>query len=178
MLRVGIATILLCILFNPLLAQDARGVPQQQLDFLKIIEDARQAYASGQNDMQKGAARPNRARALCNLLRTRRVEGWVGTVTQLTTNNEGKGVISLDVGRGIVVMTANNAFSDIGLNTMLDPNGSLFQIASTLNKGDDVRFSGEFISGDTDCIMEVSLTMSGSIRSPWFIFRFRGLTKR
>jgi hypothetical protein len=102
----------------------------------------------------------------------------VGTVADLRTNNEGRGVISIDVGQRTYLMTHNNAFSDYGNDTMLDPESSLFATATTLKKGDKVAISGGFLRGDKDCIMEVSLTLSGSIREPWFIFRFTHIAKR
>jgi colicin import membrane protein len=167
-----------CGLTAPLHAQDKEGRPLLQLDFLDVIETARQGYAAGQTDLQKGAVRPARANALCALLGGQRIEGWVGMVETLTTNNAGRGVISIDVGQKVHLMTHNNAFSDYGHDTMLDPTGRLFTIASNLRKGDKVVVTGGFLRSDKDCLMEVSLTMAGSIREPWFIFRFTDIVKR
>jgi hypothetical protein len=146
---------------GPAFAQGIGGAPQLQKDFLNVIDGARTMYQRGETDLQKGASRPTRARALCALLepRRRRAEKWVGIVELLTTNNEGKGVISIDVGQKTFVMTYNNAFSDMGENTMLDPQGKLFAVAATLKKGDPVMFSGSFLSSDKDCLLEVRLSM-------------------
>jgi hypothetical protein len=122
-------------------AQSYDGLPQLQISFLKVIDDARQTYANGQTDLQKGAARPARARALCALLAGQRIAGWVGTVADLRTNNEGRGVISIDVGQRTYLMRHNNAFSDYGHETMLDPESPLFAVATSLKKGDKVAFS-------------------------------------
>jgi hypothetical protein len=45
-----------------------------------------------------------------------------------------------------------------------------------LQNGQTVRFSGQFFRDDTDCIRETSLTMSGSMREPEFLFRFSDIS--
>jgi hypothetical protein len=41
-----------------------------------------------------------------------------------------------------------------------------------MRRGDQVRFSGDFIRNDTDCVKETSLTLAGSMTDPDFLFRF------
>ena len=177
-LAILIGVCLLGLSAGPTGAQSEDVLPQLQADFLKVIERARQMYAAGDTDLQKGAARPTRAKALCALLSGRRVERWVGTVERLTTNSAGRGVISIDAGQKTHLMTYSNALSDYGDDTMLDPDGRLFSVAMSLKKGDKITFSGSFLPGERDCIREVSLTMAGSIREPWFIFRFAHINKQ
>jgi hypothetical protein len=142
----------------------------------QIVEAAVRQYRDGQNDMQKGAARPLRAQAIAHLLPSRHVRDWIGTVTELTTNGDGKGVMVVQIGKETYVRTWNNALSDIMDNTLIDPLSSLFQIVSQLRVGQKVRFSGVFMMSSSDFIEERSLTLGGSISEPEFIMKFESVT--
>jgi colicin import membrane protein len=159
------------------LAQPQTGAPQTQRDFIAAIEAARDLYSKGTNDLQRGSARPTRKRAICAMLKSPRVEGWIGKISQLTSNSDGWGVTSINIGSDIYVQTWNNALSDMMHKTLLDPVSQLFSAAAMLKKGDEVVFSGLFFGSDTDCVHEASMTLAGSIKKPEFIMRFTHLTK-
>ena len=125
--------------------------------------------------MEKGAARPIRARALCNILPSRRANGWTGTVTKLSTNGEGRGVLYIQIGPHTFAKTWNNALSDIGDRTLIDPQSSLFKAASQLHEGQKVRFNGTYAASDIDCFKESSMTLEGSITEPEFIIKFESV---
>jgi hypothetical protein len=55
---------------------------------------------------------------------------------------------------------------------LLDPESDVFKAASMLNKGQRVRFSGSFFRNRIDCVKEKSLTLSGSMDDPEYLFRF------
>ena len=93
-------------------------------------------------------------------------------MSTLSSNSDGKGVLSIAIAPGVRVKTYNNSFSDIGADTLLKPASSLFQRASSLSVGQKVQFSGRFIGSVEDCIREVSLTLDGSITEPEFIIKF------
>jgi hypothetical protein len=103
--------------------------------------------------------------------------GWVGKISELTSNGDGKGVVSIELAPNVHFSTWNNALSDIGDNTLIDPNSSLFKSLSTMKKGDVVRFSGRFSSSKTDCVREKSLTLAGSMTDPAFTMRFTSVGK-
>jgi hypothetical protein len=151
-------------------------MPSDQARLITAVETARQQYAAGANDMAKGAARPARAQAICNVLHSRSVDGWVGRVTELSTNGEGKGVLSIEIGPDVSVKTWNNSLSDIGDNTLIEPSSPLFSAATQLRVGQLVTFGGTLFEDRTDCVHESSLTLAGSIREPEFIFRFRSVS--
>jgi hypothetical protein len=136
------------------------------------VARARVMHTAGNNDMAKGAARPARAKEICTAVRPGRVSGWIGTVETLSSNNDGKGVLSVRVGPDVHVKTWNNSLSDIGDNTLIEPGSPIFQQATALTVGQTVRFSGTFLRSDADCIREASMTLVGSISSPEFVFRF------
>ena len=145
---------------------------QDQPAFIAAIKAARVEYRNAANQLAQGAARPHRARAICQAVSSPNVQGWLGRIATLTTNGEGKGVLLVTLGDDIEVGTWNNAFSDIGDHTLIDPNSPLFQTLATLRPGTSVRFSGSFVTSATDCFHERSVTMDGSIGEPEFVFRF------
>jgi peptidoglycan hydrolase-like protein with peptidoglycan-binding domain/uncharacterized protein YecT (DUF1311 family) len=150
-------------------------MPNDEAYVVQIVNEAISQYKSGQNDMQKGASRPTRARAICAVLPNVRANNWIGTVNKLSTNGEGKGVLYLQIAPNIYVMTWNNALSDISDETLIDPQTNLFRTVSQLHEGQKVRFSGRFPASDTDCIKESSLTLGGSITEPNFIIKFESV---
>ncbi len=151
-------------------------MPSDELAVIAAVEAARKQFASGQNDMAKGASRPVRARAVCAALQSHSVGGWIGRVSKLDTNGDGKGVLVVTIGPDISVKTWNNALSDIGDQTLIDPSSSLFAVASQLHNGQFVRFGGNFSQDNTDCVRESSMSLAGSIREPEYIFQFRSIS--
>jgi hypothetical protein len=152
-------------------------MPSDQRSFLSAIDSGRSAYRSGSNDMQRGAARPARAKAICSALgRSKEVRDWVGQVATLSSNGDGKGVFGVTIAKDVTVATWNNALSDIGDRTLIEPDSALFRKASALSKGQWVKFSGTFRPSDVDCAKESSLTLAGSMTDPDFVFRFSDVT--
>ena len=70
--------------------------------------------------MQKGASRPNRAKSICVAIPDRRATQWVGNVSRVSSNSEGKGVLNIEIASGVQVKTWNNALSDSFDNTLID----------------------------------------------------------
>lgn len=148
---------------------------KQQTAFAGIIDRSRSEFTAAQNDLAKGAFRQSRADELCQLLKNRSVSNWVGFLSELSSNSDGLGVITIDIGGGTEVKTWNNDFSDIGDKTMLRSSDPVFKAVINMKIGQPVVFSGKFMKGDADCIAEGSLTQSGSMENPEFIMRFTSL---
>lgn len=147
-------------------------MPESQRAFMNAVRKGQEAYRAGQNDMAKGASRPLRAREICGALRSGRADGWVGTVYSLSSNGDGKGVLTIYLGENIYVKTWNNAVSDTFDHTLIEPDTQLFSKASALREKQAVAFSGAFSKDSTDCFRESSMTISGSMTEPEFIMRF------
>ena len=147
-------------------------MPESQRAFMNAVRKGQEAYKAGQNDMAKGASRPMRAREVCGALRSGRADGWIGTVYSLSSNGDGKGVLTIYLGDNIYVKTWNNAMSDISDRTLIEPDTQLFSKASALREKQAVAFSGAFSKDSTDCFRESSMTISGSMTEPEFIMRF------
>ena len=103
------------------------------------------------------------------------LDSGYGKVSNLDTNSEGKGVLSIEIAKGIKVQTWNNAFSDLVAQSLIEPNSDLFQQLLNIKVGATVKFSGEFIEGDADAIEEQSMSLSGSMRSPEFTCKFTAI---
>jgi len=147
-------------------------VPQAETTFIATVEKWRTIYATGANDMAKGAARPGRAKDLCRTMNGRSVESWTGTVETLSSNSDGLGILTVRIADHVVLTTWNNAVSDAIYHTLIDPGSAVFRKASSLSVGQKVTISGTFVPSDVDCVRESSLTMGGSLQSPDFIFKF------
>lgn len=159
-----------------LAALEAKRIPPaDEQALIDAVVLGRDAYRSASNDMAKGATRPRRASSICSVFKSASVSNWVGTIKQLSSNNEGKGVLVIEIAEDLAVGTWNNAVSDISDNTLIGLNSQVFQTAMYLREGEWVTFSGRFIPDRTDCFREQSLTLPGSMRDPLFVFRFSGI---
>ncbi|MGY4175788.1 hypothetical protein ACVIHH_001079 [Bradyrhizobium sp. USDA 4518] len=152
-------------------------MPSDQAHFVGAVTTARTAYKAAPNELAAGGVRSSRQQTICRAVPDRSASGWVGKISQLTSNGDGKGVISVSVGPDIHLATWNNAMSDIGSNTLIDPSSSMFKTLSTLKRGDIVRFSGRFESSKVDCLGEQSITLAGSMTNPAFTMRFTSISK-
>lgn len=146
---------------------------EDEVSFIAIVSESMKAYNAASNDMAKGGVRAARKEKLCKLLpKLTNVTNWQGTIQELSSNSDGKGVVSVKIANSIYVKTWNNSFSDISSHTLINPSSSVFRKLSSKAKGDDILFSGSFIESGPDCIEEGSLTQSGSVTEPEFIFKF------
>lgn len=161
-----------CLAVSSAAIAQAPGMPDKQQQFLSIVDAFATKYKAAPNDMAKGALRPQRAKALCDLLKSVKVTDWAGTVRKLSSNNEGKGVLVVTLNRASNVATWNNALSDMSDRTLIQPGTPLHEAAIQLSRNQTIIFSGSFIRGDTDCIRESSLSQSGSMTDPDWIFQF------
>ncbi|WP_234186404.1 hypothetical protein [Shinella sp. NM-101] len=158
-------------------ADVVKYAPGNQLRFLRVVNDAMKAYHDAPNEMAKGSLRPKRKLAICDL-NTKSTDGdWTGLIEKLSTNNDGEGVLAIKIAPHIVVKTWNNSLSDIGRDTLLQPDSPVYAAAITLREGDMVKFTGTFFPDDIDCIDEASLTIDGSMTAPEFIIKFASLSK-
>lgn len=105
------------------------------------------------------------------------IADWIGKVTTLTTNGDGKGVIEVSISDHVTIKTWNNSLSDIADETLIEPGSSVFSQLGELHNGDKVKFSGGLISAPTDCFKEGSVTLHGSMSDPEFILRFSRIEK-
>jgi hypothetical protein len=150
----------------------SESMPSDQLRFISALQAGRSAFRAAPNDMAKGAARPARKQQICSAVRGLQATGWVGHIDTLSSNSDGKGVLSIKISDNAYVKTWNNALSDIADSTLVEPSTRFFARLITMKKGQFVRFSGSFIQSEVDCFKESSVTLGGSMQEPEFLMRF------
>ena len=154
-------------------------LPIDQREFCSTVADYYRNYGQAPNEFKKSALRRARAEAIGKIIPSRSVRGWVGTVSDMETTSDGNGILAVKLlgSSNITVKTWNNGLSDIGSHTLIPCGSSLYDQVADLAKGDEVVFSGRFLSGDMDYIKESSLTEKGSMSSSEFIFTFTSIGK-
>jgi hypothetical protein len=154
----------------------APTLPPLESKFIDIVSAAQSQSTQTENDMQKGGVKAARDSQLCATIKTLDIDGWIGTISDINSNSDGKGVLSVEIAPNVDLKTWNNSFSDIGDQTLIEPNSTVFQIASVMHKGDLVEIGGKFYSGtDSDCLKEGSLSLNGKLQHPEFIFKFSSI---
>jgi len=161
--------------FNRSLLPFADQYPLSQLKLVVASFNGQVNFNEATNKLAKGATRPARKRELCNLLGG--YNAWIGQVSKLDSNNEGKGVLGVMIANDVFLRTHNNAFSDMRAKTLLEPGTAIFEKAITLKRGDIVQFNGYTARDKTDCIDEQSITLKGSMQEPNYTFKFVDITK-
>ncbi len=158
----------------------APPMPADEQRFLAIIQQYASRYQEASNDLAKGALRPARAQALCEFFRNTpalMATPWVGTVKSLSSNNDGKGVLAVQLADGITVRTTNNAISDSlsPLKTLIEPSSAVGRTAANLATDQVVHFTGRFARSDKDCVETQDLTQEGAMTEPDFEMQFTSL---
>lgn len=145
--------------------------------FIQAVKSSQTSSEQAKNDMVRGGIKARRDRELCKVISSKSVINWRGKVTKLDANSDGKGVLEVEISDGISLKTWNNSLSDMYDNTLIDPGTDLFEAASSLSKGQDVTFSGDFASDQNkgECAKEASFGLQGGLREPEFIFRFSSI---
>lgn len=159
-------------------ADPLAALPATEKKFCTIVVGAGKKYksSSGENELKLSKIRGDR-RNLLNAT-SASVTGWSGTIESLSTNSEGKAILSVKLPCGdddidVLVQTWNNGLSDIEDNTLIPQSSKLYTTLSDLGTGKEITFSGTFLTGDeTNGFHEASMSESGSMTSPEFIFRF------
>lgn len=144
----------------------------QEQQFIALIEEARDEADDAENDFQKRLPLTNRGKAICKLLKSKTVSDWTGEVKTLNTNGDGLGILTIEIADGVQVSTWNNAFSDFEDNTLIQTDSPVFAAMSSLSEGDQVAFTGRFVTDPESCIGEQSMTDNGSTQTPTFTMRF------
>jgi len=153
-------------------------LPPAQTKFVSAVTKAQTAAEDADNDLQRGSALSTRNKTICDVVgRGGRVSNWVGEVSTLDANGEGKGILSIEVADDVHIETWNNFVSDTADKTLIEP-GPLFDKVLKLEEGQKVKFSGKFVDelgdlGDSGtCANDSRLTLDGKLTDPAFIFRF------
>src|SRR5208337_2095065 len=152
-------------------ARNAEILPRDQNELCSTVASFCERYKKASNEFQKTAIRRERRAAISNILPDRSAIDWIGAVTRMITDSNGDGTLQVKLpgSSNIKMFTWSNALIPYG--------SSLYNQVANLAEGDKVVFSGRFIPGDRDYIMEASLFEEGAMTEPEFIFTFTSVRK-
>ncbi len=150
--------------------------PETQRQFVEVVNEHIAAFNKAKNELQQSVLRDQRKAAIGSALRGYQVDSWLGEISGLETNSEGKAILSVRISSDIQVKTWNNSISDIGSNTLIAKGTPVFDGLLNLSRGQSIKFSGSFFPSDIDFAKETSMTIGGSMRRPEFLFKFQSIT--
>ncbi len=151
--------------------------PSGEDGFIKAVEDGRQTFNNGLNDMVRGVARPRRAEALCRMVPRGRMDNWVGKLATLGSSPGGRGVVAIEIAPKLVIATNRTEAADDKDKTLIDVRSPLFGNAAVLAVGDRVVFSGTLVGGPDDCFKEIGKDAATSMSTPEFVMRLDAIKK-
>jgi hypothetical protein len=157
----------------------APSIPMPAIEqrFIQTVAAAQTESQGAANDMQRGGIKAKRDKAICAVLSPPfKASNWIGTMATIDSNSDGKGVVEIKIADDITVETTNNSLSDSEYGTLIEPGSPVFVAASGMSVGQPVMFSGNFFADDNSCIVEMSLTLHGKLKTPDFLFRFSGVS--
>ena len=152
--------------------------PQSQVDFISLVEKAREDLGDAETDLQESVIVRGRDKALCGVLSSRVANKWVGEVKDVGANGEGKAYLEIEIANDIRVQTWNNALSDIFDNTLIPTSSKFFDRLVAMQKGDLVYWSAKFLSDSNSCLKGANLTEYFYGKDPKFIVDFKDVTKQ
>ena len=152
-------------------ANAAATMPPQQRKFVDIIKKGAKAYEDAKTDLKSSVALRKRDKEACAALGNSTATNWVGKITDIGANREGKAYIQIEVAPGIRVQTWSNAFSDMNDNTLIPENSKVFNAIIDGDDGSPITFSAKFIKGDKTCLKGTNLTEYFYATDPKFIVK-------
>jgi hypothetical protein len=153
-------------------------LPAIEQAFCDAVNRARDEYKAsmreGANELKLSKIRTSRKNAVLAAVKGGGFQGWVGEISSLKTNSEGKAVLELRLPCDVLIATHNNSFSDMMDNTLISQSSPLFDAIADLGEGKKVKVSGKFMndSRGINGFQEQSLTENGSMTDPSYVVRF------
>lgn len=159
-----------------------QAMPPDQAALCRAVEAGitqyRAAISQGLNQLKRTNLRTARKRAIQQALGSLKVSGWVGNVASMGTTSDGLAYVAVLIPCGATIKTWNNGLSDIGDSTLIRNGSALYNAVADLSDKQAVTFSGRFVAAEEDHVKESSITESGSMTDPEFIFRFAAIAPR
>lgn len=146
-----------------------------QLRFLAALEEARTAGTASDAAAQT-AARTQRLAAICQVIQEPAVTNWIAKVKGMATDNEGRGLISVEVGNHVILTTATSPQTEAEIGTLIPRKSTLFTEVNRFKAGDTVTISGEFVAGTDACVREAG-DARATLAEPAFLFKFTNLVR-
>ena len=152
-----------------------------QKQFIQIIRNAKQKFnQNSQYPAAQGKVLYDRTLEICNLMTNLWVDNWDGRVVKVDTNEDGWGVLEIELDTNLQLSTRENIFGDYGSNTLINPGSNLFESFMYLKKGDKIKFSGSFFKEQREkgtCLNIISGLLETRVLKPTYEFRFSQVEK-
>ena len=103
---------------------------------------------------------------------------WTGTISNVSSGEQGPAVLMVKLTDGVTVGTMNGSTPDSANGSLIEPASALFKTVSQLHVGERVLFSGQFLPSNADCIKETNPTEDGAMTSPSFVMKFTTITEQ
>jgi hypothetical protein len=152
--------------------------------FCNVVRAASDVYRSaeehGANELQLSKLRSSRRDALKKAVKKGRVKDWLGVITVLRTNGDGDATIRVALppcGKDVYLATWTIGLADLTDHTIIKQSSPLFDVLASLAVNTTIKLSGNFIDDPTNGFEESSLTESGSMTEPEFVFVFSAIAK-
>jgi len=158
---------------------DSPNLPEDQKKFVKTLGEFNERYRSA-NDVGRKNLRSERAKSLCAITMAPDVHNWVGTLSRVKQNYDGQVEIMVTLDSNITFQTRSLLTESI--NAHIRPESPLVPVIAKLKEKEVVVFSGRLYRDQpahrdqTDCFRELSVTESGSMREPEFLFCFSSIS--
>jgi hypothetical protein len=146
--------------------------PSDQKEFIDVIVAARTAIDNAETDLQVSVALRKRDEDLCKILSSNSAKNWVGVITNIGANGEGKAYVEIELADDVRVKTWNNAFSDLNDNTLIPTSASFFDRLVALTEDTKVVWSAKFLSDNDSCLKKANFTDVFYGIDPQFVVRF------
>lgn len=151
--------------------------PESQKSFIGDVLTARSGYKAGQNAVVQGNERIHRKHNL-GVYKNKKFENWIGSIYQMSTISDGsKAWLRVQIDPYITLTTSKTEWSDEGFHSLIPWRTDIYDKLLALRPDDWIIFSGQFFPSKEDGILEISLTMYGSMTDPEFLFKFTDLKK-
>ena len=99
---------------------------------------------------------------------------------KLKTNQDGWGVLGIEIDTDITLHTNRSALGDWGSDTLINPGSGLFISFMNLAEGDTINFSGSFFKEGREkgtCLNIISVRLKERVLDPEYEFKFTRIEK-
>ena len=149
--------------------------PNDEKLFIKILSEAQSQSKLAANDMAREGISNATYNRLYIYFCDRKISDWQGKIKSISAT-DGFGIVKIEVAPKIFLKTKQDVYSDSQYGSLISPKSDLFKEASSMQKGQSVRFSGNFIAGSRQalprCMFELSVSTEGRLDEPEFLFKF------
>jgi len=154
--------------------------PYKEEQFIKIIKNAKIKFNSAVTNAAKGKIIYDRTQEICRLITSIQIYDWKGKVIRTDTNEDGWGVLGVEIGTDITLHTNRSVVSDWGSDTLINPGSGLYNSFMNIAVGDTINFSGSFFEEGREkgtCLDINAGTLKKRVLDPEYEFKFTRIEK-